>query len=87
MRTQVCQRVLVKTCNNVVRNGHHEKLCYSHHITKCVLSAICEHSTMIIMHITVTFSLRMSQHTTGTQAGHLASAKARLEPGPGVAIA
>jgi len=34
---QVCEQVLEKTCNTVTRNGHHEKLCYNHHVTKRVV--------------------------------------------------
>ena len=36
MRAQVCRQVLEKTCHTVTKNGHHEKLCYNHHVTKCV---------------------------------------------------
>ncbi len=36
---QVCEQVLEKTCKTVMRNGHHEKLCYNHHVMKCVSSS------------------------------------------------
>ena len=32
---QTCKRKLVKTCRTISTNGHHEKICYKHHVTEC----------------------------------------------------
>jgi len=34
---QTCERKLVKTCRTISTNGHHEQICYKHHVTKCAL--------------------------------------------------